>query len=83
MNSQQFEVKSWIMSNGLLKTSCVTRLYQNNFINNGWSTPDNQSYDGDWTNANTWFHTSLNEGNYWDDHTGPDIDRPRRPRQYH
>ena len=33
MNSQQFEVKSWIMSDGLLKTSYVTMLCQDNFIN--------------------------------------------------
>ncbi|MCK4366205.1 MAG: right-handed parallel beta-helix repeat-containing protein, partial [Thermoplasmatales archaeon] len=41
-------------------------IYHNNFINNGQHVYDNS--------INTWYNTTLQEGNYYDDYTGPDGD---------
>ncbi len=41
-------------------------IYHNNFINN-----TQNSYD---ECNNTWYNTTLQEGNYWDDYTGTDAD---------
>jgi nitrous oxidase accessory protein NosD len=42
-------------------------IYRNNFITNH----RNNAYDG---GINTWYNTTLHEGNYWSDYTGIDVD---------
>ena len=46
-------------------------LYHNDFVENG-KMYGSQAYDV--LPGNTWYNTSLNEGNYWSDHTTPDAD---------
>jgi parallel beta-helix repeat protein len=47
-------------------SSSNNNIYHNNLLNNNQNAND--------ANSNTWYNTSIHEGNYWSDYTGLDAD---------